>query len=969
MKTKPIKNIKIDHSELESIANHRISIMIEDQINFIDSALNAIVVEIDTLLKESNWIEMNRDVFYNHLVAGIFPDLKKFEVGKCDTYRNYDSATFKKEFSGFNGTLMTQMEYNKAFVNQWNFLNKNYNWNILSIITVADTNLLVNEYSIDTNGDVSRKWNGNYQGIYSHHIPIFRLSGVNGTKLPFTEVLIKWLRHNLIPTRISAAGKDKLKLLADLYKINDKLFSVDKNAISCNKPAFVLSIVSKKLKSFNGSNFSFEDAVNKLKSDMPIEINDSFMIKKRIDKLLNCDKVRADIEAYDDKILTDPNRGHWDLWDIGSAHYIGDLHGEMAEPLMARNPISDIREDGVIGIDFGTKSTVVVFQEDSEHTMPMRIGTGHLSKKIEPSHYENPTVMEIIDFEGFIKRYESKIGRPETMWEDLTTSHTAFESFLNSSSKDYYSYLYELKQWAGDKQRQIRLRDKKNKDLILPPFLKIGEESFNPIELYAYYIGLYINNMHNGIYLDYYLSYPVTYEKEVRDKIVASFEKGIKKTLPEPILNSPEVMSKFKVRIGASEPVAYAVCALEKYGLNPSDDEQIFYGVFDFGGGTTDFDFGLYREARQNERRWDYVIESFGAGGDQYLGGENVLELLAFEVFKANIDKLRSVGITFQLPPECKRFLGSEMLISASQEAKLNMAQLVEKLRPFWERHDGYEKVFEQGIIKVSLFNSDGELITNCELKIDVKQLDEIIYERIDKGVRNFFLGLTEAFNLPHDTNKIDCVNIFLAGNSCKSAVVKELFDKYIAEYNERMTDESNGTNHFTVFPPLGTEESREIQLGKGVDFSEHELENPTGKTGVAFGLIRGRQGGKIKIITEKAKDEEIKFMYYIGNERKRKFKVISNREIPYLTWQFLIDAEEEDFTVYYTTLPECIKGSMDIVNVSRKKCRIPIMDKEANVYYRATGPFSLEYVVARPDEIEMNSYLSEIFKLNLGGE
>lgn len=43
---------------------------------------------------------------------------------------------------------------------------------------------------------------------------------------------------------------------------------------------------------------------------------------------------------------------------------------------------------------------------------------------------------------------------------------------------------------------------------------------YDPIEIYAYYIGLYINNMFdsNGIYLNYILSFPVTYEKAIRDK-------------------------------------------------------------------------------------------------------------------------------------------------------------------------------------------------------------------------------------------------------------------------------------------------------------------------------------------------------------------------------------------------------------------------------------------------------------------
>ena len=100
--------------------------------------------------------------------------------------------------------------------------------------------------------------------------------------------------------------------------------------------------------------------------------------------------------------------------------------------------------------------------------------------------------------------------------------------------------------------------------------------------------------MHNGIYLDYILSFPVIYEKTIRDKILDSFNKGLKKSLPEVLVNNDEVMSSFRVRSGASEPAAYAICALEEYNFELKTGEKIFYVVFDFGGGTTDFDFGVW---------------------------------------------------------------------------------------------------------------------------------------------------------------------------------------------------------------------------------------------------------------------------------------------------------------------------------------------------------------------------------------
>ncbi|GAA6887641.1 hypothetical protein HpHNI69_02880 [Helicobacter pylori] len=43
---------------------------------------------------------------------------------------------------------------------------------------------------------------------------------------------------------------------------------------------------------------------------------------------------------------------------------------------------------------------------------------------------------------------------------------------------------------------------------------------------------------------------------------------------------------------------AYAISALKSYGFDKSEklDKPIYYGVFDFGGGTTDFDFGKWEK-------------------------------------------------------------------------------------------------------------------------------------------------------------------------------------------------------------------------------------------------------------------------------------------------------------------------------------------------------------------------------------
>lgn len=369
-----------------------------------------------------------------------------------------------------------------------------------------------------------------------------------------------------------------------------------------------------------------------------------------IDDLLSCDKKRADLEKYDRKCLEDINKGHWELWtDEKLAAKNDEVLASLSKPLVARNPVEDIHFDGLIGIDFGTKSTIVSKQDGRKKITLLRVGIGQLNKTAAPHHYENPTIMEFIDIEKFLKDYQSKKGRPDTSVNDLRVSHTAYNDLKSCSVSDnFYSFFYDIKQWCGDNSRKVKIKDQTKsqneieKEWELPCFADLKQGDLNPLEIYAYYLGLYINNMHesNGIYLNYILSFPVTYKKDIKKKILDSFTAGLKKSLPETILNNEEIMSKFRVRQGVSEPAAYAITALKGYGFDRIDeDEKIMYAIFDFGGGTTDFDFGVWRcsdESKREEEDYDYVIEHFGSEGDAFLGGENLLELMAYEIFKAN---------------------------------------------------------------------------------------------------------------------------------------------------------------------------------------------------------------------------------------------------------------------------------------------------------------------------------------------
>lgn len=964
--TKIVNKVIIDDSILKDISREKLFELLQDDIYKKQQDISKVCDEISKFI-DKKWIYVkNKGVYFSSYIYGLVPDIENFKLGWSSTYHEFDFSSLNLNFNGYSGRLIEENELYKLLDDMYVFQNRSD----IEYFTICSQGMF---YALNPKNKLKIKFSNEEVNI-SYNLPVFSVKHDLKSASKEKIILRCCIENDLIFKDIS---KDSEKLIENLYKLYKK------NIINFNEDNIIFDCEKILDNILNGDEWILEDnesisrdsILNRVRKNGAISI-------KNIEKtsfysdLLNCDKVRADIEAYDHKILEDPNRGHWELWEMSDkidSSLNNEITADLGSGLVARNPIYDIKYDSVVGIDFGTKSTVVAYQETRDNTMPMRIGRGRISKKADKTDYENPTVMNVINFTDFINEYRKTKGRPKTKWNDITVSHTAFESLISSDSKNYYSYMTDLKKWAGTKNKILRIKDKKGFDITLKPFLDMDlDNDFNPIEIYAYYIGLYINNMHNGIYLDYILSFPVNFEKAVRERILKSFEKGIKKSLPESVSDNADVMKNFRVKGGTSEPAAYAICALKEYGFKPSKNEKDFYGVFDFGGGTTDFNFGVFTEASEREkRRFDFNIKHFGSSGDLYLGGENLLEMISYHVFKMNQDILRENNITFTLPFECERFPGSELLINNSEEANLNTKQLIEKLRPVLEKPSNYKDQFKDNMIKLNFFDRAGKEVKGINLKVDLNELDDIMKNRIEMGIKSFFDSLIHSFNLSSSSNINDIlsVNIFLAGNASKSILVKQLMDKYSEVYQKKFGLPSE---FFVIYPPLGTKESAEILKKNNKDFLKIDsISYPTAKTGVAFGIIETRPGGRIKVTDGNLdKNNEIEFKYYIGSNRRGLFYPQIKRDFEYNKWYNFIDAEFEDFEFYYTTLFSSENNEIDIKDVNRKKCRIDITSDsdDVNVYIRLVSPTVIEYTVAKDEDIKNNTdiFLCDPVKVDL---
>ena len=667
---------------------------------------------------------------------------------------------------------------------------------------------------------------------------------------------------------------------------------------------------------------------NGIKEEMPV-----------LKYYLSIDRERINIDDYQENILLDPNVGHWDLKEQDKK----ELKEILGKNVYKRDSKKDINQGGIVAIDFGTKSTVVVYQKDSENILPMRISGDKLNREVRSTDYENPTVIEFRDIEKFLKDYNAKAGRPETKWEDITISHTAFGNLTEVSSEYFDSIISDIKQWTASKNQKIILVDRKGKEILLPPYLELKEKSkdyIDPVELYAYYIGSYINNMINGIYLEYYLSFPVTYEKAIRERILKSFEKGIQKSLPIEIQEDKDLMKKFRVRHGANEPAAFAVCALSKLEIEPKNEEdKVYYGVFDFGGGTTDFDFGIWKYSEE-EDLYDYELEHFGAGGERYLGGENILKELAYKVFTDNSSNLRKNRIQYTRPEWCDETIGEEVLVSQTKQARQNSTKVAKELRGIWE-NTTTERV---DFISVNLFDSHAEVNAGFKLNVKEDDLKNLIKEKIEKGIKNFFIKMEDAFK-GEDVKEI---NIFLAGNSCKHPFVEEIFNRYIEEKKDKFKINIYNTKMFEKL-------------------KETNKVNPTAKTGVAFGLIYSRNSGRIKVTSrdEKANmNNEVNFKFYVGNNRRNKFNCIISLNSNYNEYKFFGIVKSDIFELYYSTSPEAQTNEMKSSEAKIKRINLKKdYDEEERyrIYLKANEADKLVYAIVKEEkDIETKKFVEE---------
>ena len=611
-----------------------------------------------------------------------------------------------------------------------------------------------------------------------------------------------------------------------------------------------------------------------------------------------------------------------------------------------------IKNTDRVSIDFGTSSTCVAISNSGR----IEFMTLSSENEIEEGYnkYENPTNIMIYRWGDLYKQWKNenknlplfyrgnKEDNDEGKKINYDSGYTVKELIKDANKKELNSILTQIKLIPYELEKETTLtlvsllkEDNNEKDVIklVNDFELQNDESFDPIAFYSYLLGRTINNPNNSkIYTKFLVTYPVKFNEQLRKKLKKSIEYGLKRSLPISLQNAVDEKGRpiFSVNMKYSEPVAYvgAICGnYLKLDKNPRE----YFAIYDFGGGTLDFSFGIFKESEDEDD--DAIIEILGVDGNEEIGGERLINRMSYWIYQdeTNIESFKENKIPFPKLREEKITDGmQENLLNNSVVAKLNLIIVNEAIsRLLFEGKE--DEVADT--LSLSLYTITG----NETVEVNITTNKDVILDKLrnvlQENVNHFFNALRSSFennidNIKENDKSINSfedilkkVNIFKSGNAVKNKILSDLIEQKFPENKIYLVDETN-------------------PYSEKIEEKKYAI---TPKTAVAY--------GQLNIETFTLDDSNIKNKVFAWNVYKflpknGELRVIISRQDKENDWKFFSKIKNEKAVIYF---------SSDLREEKNDVFEMPLeFDEEENgkfLYIRAFRDDELEYIVKENKE------------------
>ena len=480
------------------------------------------------------------------------------------------------------------------------------------------------------------------------------------------------------------------------------------------------------------------------------------------------------------------------------------------------------QKNETVAVDFGTFSTYVAVDK-GRNLIPFT------DNPRSTEDYENATALIIFNWREIYKNWSGEAvphfirSLGEEVEEDASSVdfnkyHYNYSSYVkeqlrkNTAPKVIEAVINKIKllpqhieSHPNDRISFKPFDDFRNLVYLTDSIEEENDETLNPIAFYGYLICRALNKqINNKIYTRYYLTMPVKFNENQKNKIQTSLEYGIKKGIPKKLREKVEV--KFKIE----EPVALigALKRIKKLKI-PRGKKALPFAIFDFGGGTLDFAFGIYRkparikdlQVLENEVRYRDIVEIFRTDGIN-VGGETIIDSISYQIYKYNGEIMEEKQIPI-LVPEGETPLPNfnQRLLTTTHLSYINLQTLNERISRWifkGEPGEVLENIVERREVNVELADEHGN-IQQVTLQINMEEIEEFTIKQLTKLVRNFrtlligtfgdFAQRLEQFGFEEEFSVRD-VTIYLSGNTIKSKLLPVAFQTVFCIEKELMSVE-----------------------------------------------------------------------------------------------------------------------------------------------------------------------------------
>ncbi|WP_437616762.1 hypothetical protein WMF20_22790 [Sorangium sp. So ce834] len=653
-------------------------------------------------------------------------------------------------------------------------------------------------------------------------------------------------------------------------------------------------------------------------------------------------KVVANLDPVKGTTLVDPAQGFWTgarflgataIAILRQGRVVG-LHRRTGKTdkdpippeVKRRDPRLDVRADWV-AVDIGAASTAVAVRGERGGAEFVRIGAdGPLRVSADN---ESPSEVAFEALARTTKAWRDRVILPMTRWGDVLVGHAARDMRLRPGDGAHERAAASLPALALLRERTergepFRLRGRSDPDTTealkkpAPPVIDeegIGaHDPFDPIELYAYYVGLHLNQRSRGISTRYAITMPTGWSPERRASVLIAFRRGLFRSLPAGLCEYHDLEGLKVVDAGPSA-IAYAVQAFRMFGIQPRDGGVPFC-VIDAGASEAGIAFGLLRSAKAHEaaQGLERMVEYLDPTAIPWLGGERLLHRLAYRVYAASEAEMRERRIPFERPLEESPLDDAEALFAPSPDARANTWALKELLRPLLEGGPS-APVAEQ----LALVGLDGESSV-VPLSIDRGALSGAIDGWFRDAIDVFRQHLGGAVaKIGREPDPYQGLRILLAGRLGMNPRFAELLAGVL---------------------PAG------VQLHRFKEPDKANLGAPTVKMATALGALSLRFDRIGAALRAEKRDA---FRYRVGRARHGQLADVLDPSVDYDAWREMGACLKPEIEVLFMAAEDEGEVAADDPRVRRAVCALGRDAVGQRLYIRAVGPARAEVSVGPP--------------------